>query len=219
MTITGDLWRVTFSGSLGSTERFAHGMYISAPTGAIGTTVCGLGETFLTAVLGAAAASLSPAVISTAFHSIVHWDTIHAGPIDRLTGKQSSPGTTVPTNHTGGGSGNALPYQASHCVTVLASTNPGLKRRRNRFYLPPYAQAVLSTSTSKYNSAYVGQLAAAIATGQTAMAASGPGTAIVVYSFADKDAFDAVETYVGDVVDTQRRRRRSIPEVRSIVAL
>jgi len=51
------------------------------------------------------------------------------------------------------------------------------------------------------------------------MAASGPGTAIVVYSFADKDAFDAVETYVGDVVDTQRRRRRSIPEVRSIVAL
>lgn len=219
MTITGDLWRITYSGSLNNLERFAFGQYWSIHTGLGGTTVCTVGETWLTSFLAAAASSVpAPSTVAGAFTSIVHWDTIHAGPINLATGDQTGPGTTIPTNHTGAG-GNGLPFQISHCVTLLADVNPGLRRRRNRFYLPPYIQALFVPNTDKILSSFLPQLSAAIVAGQTAAAAGNPGSALAVYSRTDHQAFDAIQIYLGDVVDTQRRRRRSLVESRTTTAI
>lgn len=219
MAITGDLWRITYSGSINNLERFAFGQYWSIPTGFTGTVAASAGESWLTAFLASAASSVpAPSTILGAFTSIVHWDTIHAGPINLATGDQLGPGTTIVTNHTGAG-GNGLPFQTSHCVTLLADVNPGLRRRRNRFYLPPYINALFVPNTDKILSAFIPQLNAAVVAGQTAAATATPGCALAVYSRTDHQAFDAIQIYTGDVLDTQRRRRRSLIETRTTTAI
>ena len=219
MAIPGTLHRVVYGGDLTAAEHFAFGFYFSNPTAVLADALSAA-NSWLSAFFVASFTVIGgTGTMTKAFMPLVAWKTVHVAQINPLTGKQTGPGVTGPASGVGTGTGASLPFQSSHCVTLLAGNQPGLRRRRNRFYLPPYVTTLMDPSTSRYVAAVGTQVAAAIKTCDDAMNAGTPGARMCVYSLADKEAFDATEIYLGDVVDTQRRRRRSLVESRTILAL
>jgi len=128
--------------------------------------------------------------------------------LDPTTGKQLT-GTSDPRNDAGTNVGQCLPFQCAPVVSLRTAT---LSRAgRGRFYAPSLA---------------VDQVAAGrmIAAAQTALADGAEdmlqslitaGNQIVIYHRAAGTTTPVISLDVGDVIDTQRRRRNKLIEART----
>lgn len=127
--------------------------------------------------------------------------------VDVATGRQSQRLESA-VNRPGVAAGQMLPFQCATAVSLrtIFATRSG----RGRFYLPPLAVSVLLAG--RVTPAVQSDLADAAALMLQALA--GGGLTPVVYSRTAHAAVTITSIDVGDVIDTQRRRRNKLVEQR-----
>lgn len=128
--------------------------------------------------------------------------------MDQLTGKQISR-LSSESILTGSAAGQMLPFQCATSVSL--TTQLATRAGRGRFYLPPLVTTTLgagriTTATAQAIATAVNALWGGLATG---------GLAINLYSRGAKTLTPVTGGSVGDVIDTQRRRRNKLIEARS----
>lgn len=111
-----------------------------------------------------------------------------------------------------GGAGTSLPYEVSMCVTLLTDTRGA--RGRGRFYLPPLGTAAMGAK-GRYSSMIPGMIAQDIDAFFEAMRTAHPALRPVVVSQAAGQLHQITSISVGDVPDSQRRRRNAQSETRA----
>lgn len=138
----------------------------------------------------------------------VHFTEITTVEIDPSTGKQLT-GTTDPRSEVGTAATTSLPYQCSPAVSFRTAT---LSRAgRGRIYAP--SPAVVAVLDGRLTTAAAGTLAdsAAAMLGELDSAGLQP----VIYHRAAHSTTPIISIDVGNVIDTQRRRRNKLVEVRT----
>ena len=204
------LIRATYSGTLADGEIFAHGVWMTVPTGATDAQVTTAVEAWLTAFLGSPALSVGATDVRHLFDPTVIWTRVSWREYNPTTGLPTAPPVDNATLVAGGGS-TSLPFQCSLAITLWNGRTLG-KRRYNRFFPPPFEISVLASSGRVF-SGLPGDLNLAVLAGQAAMQALTPGASLVYYGHADHAMSSLAEVKTGDVVDTQRRRRNALVEV------
>lgn len=217
------LWYTRFHGTLSTTaEEFAYGMHwasstpISPPTLATAMSAY-LGSWGLTAVSGITGVT----DIFHAFRTLVKWDQLYVVQVDESTAIPMTPGLITSLSQLGadGVAGRgSLPYQNSHCITYAWGAT-GVRTHRNRYYLPPYTSAVINNDPPVLPPSFMTAMGTAILNGITAAQGVIAGLHLAVYSPHIFAANHADKLYIGNVIDTQRRRRRSLPETRTTVTV
>lgn len=114
------------------------------------------------------------------------------------------------------GLGGALPPQCS-TVATLRTAFAG-KSDTGRFYLPGVADVNL-TSSGRITTAATGDVSARLVAAFEAGNAAALGVTLVVYSRTHRSTAEVEAIDVGDVVDTQRRRRDKLTENRVVNAI
>lgn len=113
----------------------------------------------------------------------------------------------------GSGAGEMLPFQcATVCTLVTALAN---RHGRGRFYLPPLGALVLDGG--RINTASMAGLATAL--GDFFDTLNTGGLSAVVRNRTQHISTPVVSARVGNVIDTQRRRRNQLIEVYSNIAV
>lgn len=151
----------------------------------------------LTAAWGAGMASLTTADVDVTAAAAASIDPATEGQITRAEVVLALTGTDV---------GEMLPFQCATVVSLLTAS--ATRSGRGRFYLPPLAASVLDGGRIS---------AASLATLDTAWTAffdslNTSGLTVVVRNRASHISTGVTSARVGDVIDTQRRRRNKLTE-------
>lgn len=111
------------------------------------------------------------------------------------------------------GLGGALPPQCS----IVATLRTGFASRSDtgRFYLPGPADVNLTT-TGRLSTAATGDISAELVAAFEAGNGASLGTEVIVYSRTHRSTVTVLSVDVGDVIDTQRRRRDKLIENRVV---
>lgn len=104
------------------------------------------------------------------------------------------------------------PFQVARCVSLLTGFPGG--RRRGRFYVPANAADVVGAGTAPLPPNYLAGWAAIFDHAQVAWTGTGE-IYLGVFSGVDDVVTPVTQLRAGNVLDTQRRRRDSLPEVYS----
>lgn len=196
----GVFFRISWPVQLNSGESALFGCIYDGPTKTISDAV--------TAANNIAAAWNGSTAMKTHFPSGANWGPAIVQTIDDVTYKvvQTSFGSTI-FNPSGGAA--PLPPQIAVCVTIrTALSGPA---HRGRFYLPSPNAAALGT-VGRLTPTACADILAGMAAGFAAAKAAGFN--LQVLSKVGHNSNDAVAIEVGDVTDTQTRRRDSLTEVR-----
>jgi hypothetical protein len=212
-----DLFKVTWSGTLGSTEEeiFSHHRVCYAAADTPPIDVATALQDDITDMLAESTTGSTPfSNLGQIFPTTVLWTLLKAVHINRTTGEDVGDSASVVLTDAGlGASGQGLPYQDALAITV--QSDPPDRARRNRWYLPP----MVSTATDGHGRV----LPTLIDDIQTVLRftqlAHNVDTLPVHYCIFSKTlgAFEIERYYTGDVMDTIRRRRNKLPEVRHIL--
>lgn len=151
----------------------------------------------LTAAWGAGMAGLTTADIDLTAAAAASIDPATEGQITRAEVVLALTGTDV---------GQMLPFQCATVISLLTAS--ATRSGRGRFYLPPLAVSVLDGGRIS---------AASLATLDTAWTAffdslNTSGLTVVVRNRASHISTGVTSARVGDVIDTQRRRRNKLQE-------
>ena len=217
------LFKVTYHGTYNLTsEEFTHGNFIRVNDTSTDPNVClPHAVAFLQAILFSPITGLGTVTdVLHGYHNIVRWDQVHIAEWSLPLNQQVGPGIHVSNVQVGAVSTvGTLPYQISPCVTLVTGTDPGLRRKRNRFYLPSPVLAVINNNNSKIAQPFVAAVCQGVKTGNANINLISPSGNLAVYSGTDHVDNPVTETYMDDVWDTQRRRRRSLIGTRTIVTM
>lgn len=165
-------------------------------------------EAFMTSLSGAAA-FLGNFTTSTTF------GPVKVSEVDEATGVVLATAFGTVTTH-GDSADDPMPPQVAIVITL--ETGSALRTRRGRYYLPAPATAT-STPNGRANSAEVNAMAdALVAAHQAEMTAMVDGI-LLVYSRKLRVTTPVSALSVGDVFDTQRRRRDKLVESRYVSPL
>lgn len=163
------------------------------------------------------------------FSSAVVGDTVQCVHLNSSTGKTQDVGqATFRPDHTWNGTASGgLPWETSVGVTFWGyeqgTFTPHKERKRGRMYLPPMAAAVMDTYNGKLSSAAQDRIADAMEAffndvqgmelpGETT-GASADYLNVGVLSRFDNAMYETLQVGVGNVVDSQRRRRNRQTEL------
>lgn len=120
-------------------------------------------------------------------------------------------GAQAPVTTAGAGSGSPLhPFQIARCVTL--QTGLASRRARGRFYWPAITHAVDPATGKAAPPTGFGEACVALINQIGLAAPSGDPLEPVVYSATANSVTEVTTVRVGDVLDTQRRRRDSLVE-------
>lgn len=214
------IFRVSWSGTqAGGPEIFVYDQHV-AGTGAAST------EDVAEAIVSHVGLFLDAPVVGSSFATTVrdmfppdvHWTSLKVAEIDPTTNKYKA--GTFPfvepldeSGNTSGFVGLALPD------TLAVTTRSGLVGRRiyNRFYLPRFT-AASTNGEGRVQAAGVTAVIGGLQAGEADLEIK-LDTTYHYCNFSPADHTDKVivDYYVGDVLDTQRRRRNQLVEVRTIV--
>jgi len=201
------LFRVDFQGTIYGIEEFQHGMHFSSADSAAGVA-SDAAAAWLTVLADAAANTYYPTTVVWSQVNVSELGSTPAAPI------QTSAQAVIADGGTSSDGG--LPAQCSPCVSL--STATAGSRARGRMFLPPPDVSALTTAgrlVSGFRTAWIGALDTFFAT-----MASNAATCVVVSSVGGAYTTYPVNTIrMGDVVDTQRRRRNSIAEVYTVASI
>lgn len=142
----------------------------------------------------------------------VAWTGTKTAQLDTITGKQISAMADV-VSHLGVAATETLPPQVSLAVSTLSSL--ATRSGRGRFYLPP--MAVATTSSGKVLAA--SQTAVGVNAKAMMDVLVGAGLQPVLFNTKTKVATTITGMKIGNVWDTQRRRRDKLVETYNAVAL
>lgn len=222
MTITDyTLIKCTWSGTIGTEEIFSYTRHILDLEDVSGAVLIDELSTSVTDMLATSVTgSVSISGLDELFPAHVHWTQLKLAHIDRLTGHYTDPDAvwTAELADVGAGvSADGLPYQSAHAITTRSDHSKS-QRSRNRFYLPtPVWRAY--DGHGRMQQPVIDAILLWMSLGQTSAIAAANSYAFVNYSPADHLPKLIEDVYLGDVIDTQRRRRNSEPEVRTVQAL
>lgn len=144
--------------------------------------------------------------------SVVSCTETTTASLDPATGKQQSRLSTS-TTRAGAAAGETLPAQCACAV----STRTALATRsgRGRFYLPPFEVSVMSSGVLSASA-----VGTTLAAAQALFASlSGAGLAPVLLNRSSMAQTPITALDVGNVIDTQRRRRNKLIEARQSVVV
>jgi hypothetical protein len=156
---------------------------------------------------------------STAWKALYSSTTLFGLPkisaVDQATGQilrtMSGTGTYAGTGIT-----NPFPPQLSVCVSLRTSRSGA--RYRGRFYLPaPLASN--GDTIGRIVAARVTDVTTALSTAFSAAIGVGPSVIVMIYSRVGRSVEPVLSLDVGNVMDTQRRRRDKLVEVRTSVPI
>lgn len=151
----------------------------------------------LTAAWGAGMASLTTADVDVTAAAAASIDPATEGQITRAEVVLALTGTDV---------GEMLPFQCATVVSLLTAS--ATRSGRGRFYLPPLAASVLDGG--RISAASLATLDAAWTAFFDSLNTS--GLTVVVRNRASHISTGVTSARVGDVIDTQRRRRNKLTE-------
>lgn len=142
------------------------------------------------------------------FPSTLAFQAVKVSEIDEATGAviatangtETFPGTDIV---------GALPPQAG--VVVSLGTAVSGASKRGRYYLPPMSVSVLA-ATGRLDSGVQADLLAAVTAAHAAEISVSGGQPLLVYSRKLHSVEPVVTLRIGDVIDTQRRRRDKLVE-------
>ena len=215
------LCRVTWSGTIGTEEIFSYHRYVSALEGNVFPGVIDALSTSVTDMLAQEVVdSLHVDTLAEMWPEHVVWTELKVAIIDPATGLYTDPDavdTRVLTDAGSQASIHGLPYQSAHAVTTRSDHSKS-QRSRNRFYLPTPTDLVYD-GHGRLEQPVIDALLLWMALGQTSALADDPSYCFVNYSPADHAAKAIEDVYLGDVIDTIRRRRNKEPELRTVQAL
>lgn len=209
------VFRATWSGTLPNAEIFAHHQMFYSPDGtATPASISGNLSTHITNLLSTVTTGVN--TMKGVFASTTAWTRLTVQEWDCLTDKGvGDPHYTALTDVGNGGQG--LPNQLAHCVTI--KSDPFGRTQMNRFYLPPYTGNVGGQVSGIVAADTCNAIANWLHNQQATLIVTVPYLSMCVYSPQNKAVYKPIETYVGNVLDTIRRRRNNIPEVRNIKTL
>ncbi len=218
------LFRAEVIGELGTdAEVFAYGMWLAVSAGdPSAAEVAPIVVEAVSAFLAhAPSGSLSSrAHVAEFFAPEVAWTQAAVRAYTPTTGAPLGDGfeRSPITSEAGTNTGKSLPYQDALAVTL---DRGGLGRKRwNRFYLPPLAMdGGLFSSGGIINADCAQSIVNATVAFDTALDAGFATLGLCHYSPTDHVVTLRPEVEVGNVMDTQRRRRNNLSEARTFVNL
>lgn len=215
------IMRVTWAGTqAGGPEIFAYEQHIHGVGAASPDDVATAIESHVGIFLDTAVVSASFAItVRDMFPEDVHWTSVKVAEINPVTNKYLSDDSV--SEHAIDETGNPAGFVGLPLTDTLAiTTRSGTIGRRiyNRFYLPRFTAACTDGKGRM-----LAQAVPAIVAGLQAQQADLAVKLDTTYSYCnfspvDKTDKDILDYYIGDVLDTQRRRRNQLVEVRTPVA-
>lgn len=212
------VYRIVWSGTYGTTpeEIFAYGRWAYAALDEDMEAILDTVQDDVTNLLAESTTGSTPfSAISQIFPSDVKWTLVKVHKVNAATGEMIGESHMRELTDVGlGAEGNGLPYQLSLAVTAQAAFPD--RKRRTRFYLPRFVHNalnghgrvlptlvddIITQLTFQYNANKI---------------ASTPVTYCTLSKGLTAANFEIDRFYTGDVIDTQRRRRNKLPEVRHI---
>jgi len=216
MAIT-HLFRVVFNGAMtAGPEIFSYGCWVGATSGSPTTAdVASDASDAVSAFLATASSGVSGiTVVAGLFNEEIEWQSVGAREYNLTTGAAEGDGFTVLplTEQAGTGSAPSMPYQDALAVTF---DRGGLGRERwNRFYLPPFASiGALLTDGGILHTGVTGSILDGVTAMFNAFAEGSSNAGIIHWSPKGKVATQFPLIKVGNVIDTQRRRRNALTEL------
>lgn len=215
------IYRVTWSGvQAGGPEIWAYERHIASTTLWTPEEVAVAVEGHVADLLGTAVTGVSAAVhIGDAFPPDVEWTQVKAAEINPLTNKYKAgvDPFTVALSNTGNTAGFVgLPLQCAFAITTRSGTIG--RRNRNRFYLPRFTAAV-TDGAGRVASGLIEAIITALLGNESDLEIQlDSGSRYCNFSETDHTDKAITDYYVGDVIDTIRRRRDQLVETRHITA-
>lgn len=211
----------TFSGLLPDSEIFSHRVHVAIE--GIGPldqpSLSDIADGMATHITEMLAAPITGGLFSTLaglWPNGVQWTRLTARALNVATGAIIlDPEYRELTDAGTGGTGAAdsMPNQIAWCITLRRGSFG--RRNRNRWYLPPIVVSARGSTPSRIGSAYVTAMADWLPNEQTRLAGTASGMQLCVYSPTAHDANVATDCFIGDTLDTIRRRRNRIVEART----
>lgn len=197
------LWTIKYAGNMPGGDIFQHGIHLQTNDGVL------IGDVVTRAAAALTALTTTASGMQQLFPSATLWAAVIVEEID-LTGHVIQTAQTS-VSHAGTNVSGCLPGEVAVCVTFR--TADVTRSGRGRWYLPTIGPNFLTAQ---------GRLTAA---GQTAIITSHnafftslqsvlPGADAVVFSKHTASALSITSYDVGDVLDSQRRRRNKLVESR-----
>lgn len=215
------VYRIVWSGTYGTTpeEIFAYGRWAYSDLDADMEGILDTVETDVTDMLAETVGGSTPFTnIGNAFPSDVKWTLVKVHKVNAASGEMLGESHMRELTDAGtGAEGNGLPYQMTMSVTAEAAFPD--RKRRSRFFLPRFVHNALNG-----HGRVLPDLIDAI---QTQLVfkynANKIATVPVTYCTLSKglvaNNYEIDRFYTGDVIDTQRRRRNKLPEVRHVLTV
>jgi len=201
------LYRADFQGTVYGIETFQHGLHFSSSDTTAG----------LAADLDAAWTTLlGTSTWSTYFTTGIVWSQINVSELGATPASPIVTSAQATLGISGASSDVGLPAQCSPCVSLTTATAGS--RARGRMFLPPPDTTVLTT-VGRIGATPRGDLINALDTFFATMAANGADCVVVSGVGGVYTTYPVNTIRLGDVIDTQRRRRSSIAEVYTSAAI
>lgn len=201
------LYRSDFQGTLHGIEEFQHGMHWSTSDSTAGLA-SDLAAAWLT--------FLNDTTVNTWWPTGVQWSQVN---VSELGATPSAPIVTSAQASIADGGASAdpgLPPQNTPCISLTTSTAGS--RARGRMFLPAPDTTVLTTA-GRLNSTFRGQIIAALDTFFATMSGNAASAVVVSAVGGVYTTYPVTTIRLGDVMDTQRRRRNAIAEVYSTASI
>lgn len=212
MAYGADVWRMTASGTLGTGEIFDHGFWGTSFSGsATASDVLDALHDGVSAFWASTVSSVPGAstMVDTITTEVVYTQ-IEVRPYVLATGLPSALSTVRTISITGSQAGSStLPYECG----IALSLDSGIagRTRWNRTFLPPMWNSVTGTD-GHLALGFTTDLGDALAAWNDASKLM--GVALAVYSKHDHTILEPADAPIGDVMDSQRRRRNNLVEAR-----
>jgi len=201
------LYRVDFQGTIYGIETFQHGLHFSSSDSAAG--LASDVDAAWTTVLGST-------TFNTYFTTGIVWSLVNVSELGATPAAPIVTSAQATLGVAGASSDAGLPAQCSPCVSL--TTAIAGSRARGRMFLPPPDTSVLTTA-GRLASTPRTEILTTLDTFFGTMSGNG-ATAVVVSAVGGVYTTYNVDTIrLGDVMDTQRRRRNSIAEVYTTAAI
>jgi hypothetical protein len=195
------LFRTDFRGSVHGIEEFQHGLCWSSPATAA-EVAADAAAGWLTVLADAAA--------NTFYPTGIQWATVNASELGATPSDPIQTSAQAVIADGGTSSDGACPPQCSPCLSLTTATAGS--RARGRMYLPPPDVSGLTVAgrlSSGFRTAWV----AALDTFFSSMVGGGHSPVVISAVGGVWTTYPVTTIRMGDVIDTQRRRRSNIAEV------
>jgi len=201
------IFRSDFQGSLYGIEEFQHGLHWNSSDSSAGLA-SDLAAAWLTL--------LADTAINTYFRTNVIWDQVNVSELGTTPANPILTSAQAVIADGGTSSDPGLPAQCSPCLSLTTSTAGS--RARGRMYLPP-PDTTAMTTTGRLDSAFRTAMVNALDTFFATMGSNAASPVVVSSVGGVYTTYPVTTIRLGDVVDTQRRRRNNIAEVYTTAAV